>query len=261
MEPYRQTVDDVLAAFGTDAIRLEPKSGAGAARTLRPERTDSGSAGAGMAEVSRPVHGRARDPADRRGGDFRRAVALRARRRVALRSDRDLRHRAAQRAHGLLSSRRARSRRWRRCARCRRRTPTSSATASRQSVPAAELVPGRHHPRRGRRHHSRRRAADPVDRAADRRSGADRREPAGVEGHRSDRGEAGTRRPAQHDLQRHGGDLRPRARGGHGDRHADRDGAHRRHAERGARTRPRRCKRSSTASASCSASSSSSSPW
>ena len=47
----------------------------------------------------------------------------------------------------------------------------------------------RHHPRRRRRHRSRRRAPDPVDGAADGRSGADGREPAGVEGHRCDRGE------------------------------------------------------------------------
>ena len=73
-------------------------------------------------------------------------------------------------------------------------------------------------------------------------------------------GRGGARRPAQHDLQRHGGDLRARARGGHGDGDADRDGAHRRDAEGRRRTRPRRCRRSSTASASCSGSSSSSSP-
>ena len=155
---------------------------------------------------------------------------------------------------------RAPRRRWRRCGRCRRRTPTSSATATRQSIPATEVVPGdiilieegdtipADAPR------------DSVDRAADRRGGADRREPAGGEGHsaRSRRGRA--RRPAQHDLQRHGGDLRARASGGHRDRDADRDGAHRRHAAGRRRTRPRRCRRSSTASASCSASSSSSSP-
>ena len=63
-------------------------------------------------------------------------------------------------------------------------------------------------------------------------------------------GEAGSA-TAQHGLQRHGGDLRTRPRGGDGDRHADRDGAHRRDAEAGARPRRRRCRRSSTASARC----------
>ena len=54
-----------------------------------------------------------------------------------------------------------------------------------------------------------------------------------VEGLAPDRGGDWPRRPRQHGLQRHGGDLRARARGGHGDRDADRDGPHRRHAERG----------------------------
>ena len=45
------------------------------------------------------------------------------------------------------------------------------------------------------------------------------------------RGGGGARRPPQHGLQRHGGDLRARPRRGHGDRYVDRDGAHRRHAE------------------------------
>ena len=46
--------------------------------------------------------------------------------------------------------------------------------------------------------------------------------------------EAGLGDRAQHDLQRHGGDLRARARGGHGDGDANRNGAHRRDAERSA---------------------------
>ena len=119
---------------------------------------------------------------------------------------------------------------------------------------------GRPHPHRRRRHHSRRRAPDPFHRAANGGSGADGREPAGVEGHRPDHGRSRTRRPPQHDLQRHGGDLRAGQSGRHGDRNANPDGAHRRDAERSSRQRPRRCKRNSTASASCSASSSSSSP-
>ena len=132
---------------------------------------------------------------------------------------------------------------------------------ARQSIPAAELVPGDIILDRRRRHHSRRCAADPVDRAADGRGRADRREPAGVEGHRR-------RSPARPALgDRHNMIFSGTAatygrgtRGGHRDRHADRDGAHRRDAEGRARRRPRRCRRSSTASASCWASSSSSSP-
>ena len=58
---------------------------------------------------------------------------------------------------------------------------------ARQSIPATRARARRHHPHRGRRHRSRRRAADPVDRAADGGGGAHRREPAGVEGHRADR--------------------------------------------------------------------------
>ena len=74
----------------------------------------------------------------------------------------------------------------------------------------------------------------------------------------ADRGRGRTRRPPQHDLQRHGGDLRARARGGHGDGHADRDGAHRRAAEgdagrdhaaaEGARSRRQAARRSSSSS-------------
>ena len=45
----------------------------------------------------------------------------------------------------------------------------------------------RHHADRGGRHDAGRRARDRVDGAADRRSGADRREPAGLEGRRGDR--------------------------------------------------------------------------
>ena len=94
-------------------------------------------------------------------------------------------------------------------------------------------------------------------RAADRGGGAHRREPAGLEGHRAARRRSRSRRSPQHGVQRHRGDLRPRQGGGHGDRDADRDGAHRGHAARKPRPRPRRCRRSSRASAGCSASSSS----
>ena len=98
----------------------------------------------------------------------------------------------------------------------------------RQSIPAAEIVPGDlilieegdTIPADAR--------LIQVHRAANGGSGADGREPAGVEGYRGDRGRGGTRRSPQHGLQRHGGDLRARARGGHGDRNADRDGPHRR---------------------------------
>ena len=48
----------------------------------------------------------------------------------------------------------------------------------------------------------------------------------------ADCGRSGTGRPPQHGLQRHGGDVRPWQSRGHGDRHANRDGAHRRNARR-----------------------------
>ena len=60
---------------------------------------------------------------------------------------------------------------------------------ARQSIPASGARARRHHPGRGGRHRSGRRAGDPVDRAANGGSGADRREPARVEGYRSDHAE------------------------------------------------------------------------
>ena len=110
------------------------------------------------------------------------------------------------------SSRRARSRPSRRCGRCRRRTPTSFATATRQSIPATELVPG-----------------DiilieegdtiPADARLIQSTALQTAEAAltgeslpVVEGHRRRSRRGGARRSRQHDLQRHGGDLRPRAR-------------------------------------------------
>ena len=167
--------------------------------------------------------------------DLGRAVALSARIAVALRSDGDLRRRAAQRDHGLhagiaggvggrraaadVGGARARDSRWRATDAFRRRRScpaTSSSSKKATPFPAdARLIR--------------------VHRAANGGSGADGREPAGVERHRFRlHGRSRARRPPQHDFQRHGGDLRPRARGGHRDRHADRDGPHRRHAERSA---------------------------
>ena len=130
----------------------------------------------------------------------------------------------------------------------------------RRSVPASQIVPGRHHPHRGRRHHCRRRPADRVRRPADGRSRTDRREPAGHEGYRRDRRRRAARRSRQHGLQRHGRDLRAREGGRHRHRHAHRDGAHRRTAQGRRRTRRRRSSANSIAPARCSASSSSPSP-
>ena len=89
-----------------------------------------------------------------------------------------------------------------------------------------------------------------IDGAADGGSGADRRESSGHERTWRRSRESGTRRPRQHDFQRHGGDLRPRTGGRRRDRDADRNGAHRRML-RDVRTSRRRCRRSSTASARC----------
>ena len=78
---------------------------------------------------------------------------------------------------------RAPSRRWRRCARCRRaRDGHSRRRTAKHSGGGGRAR--RHHPHRRRRHHSGRRAPDSVDRAANGGSGAHGREPAGVEGHR-----------------------------------------------------------------------------
>ena len=121
--------------------------------------------------------------------------------------------------------------------------------------------PGRRHPGRGGRHHAGRRAAGRVDRAADGGGGAHRREPARLQGHRARGRGGGAGRPAQHGLQRHGGDLRAR--------HGRSSTATGMRTEMGRiagllrsdrATRRPRCSGSSTARASCWASSSSSSP-
>ena len=104
----------------------------------------------------------------------------------------------------------------------------------RQSIPATEVVPGDILLIEEGRHRACRRTTDSVHRAPNGRGGADGREPAGVKGHASNYGRGRTWRPPQHALQRHGGDLRTRARGGRGDGNADRDGAHRRDAARSA---------------------------
>ena len=79
----------------------------------------------------------------------------------------------------------------------------------------------RHHSHRRRRHGSRRRAADSVNRAPDCGGGAHRREPAGIQGRRADHRRGRSRRPPQHDLQRHGGNVRARQSSGRSDGHAN----------------------------------------
>ena len=209
--PYQQPVDAVLAALGTDAQRgLSARGGAGAARTLWHERADGGEARARVEEVPRAVSRCARHPAAHRHSDFGRTVAVRARIGTALRSDGDLRRRAAQRGHGLHSGVTS-------GASGGGAAPDVGGARQRHSRRRAAEHPGdggrarRHHPHRRRRHRSRRRAPDSVNRAANGGGGADGREPAGVEGHAADYGRGRTRRPPQHDLQRHGGDLRARA--------------------------------------------------
>ena len=155
--------------------------------------------------------------------------------------------------HGLCSGIARRSGGGGACAQMSAAHATVIRDGERRSVPAAELVPGDLILIEEGDTDSRRRARDSIHRAANGRSGADRREPAGLERHRADRRRSRARRPPQHDLQRHRGDLRARQSGRHGDRHADRDGPHRRNARRGAREKRRRCKRNSTASANCSA--------
>ena len=67
-EPYRQAVEETLAALGADVdLGLSQDEARCAARALRQERAARRRAGAGMAEVSRPVHGCPRHPAARRG--------------------------------------------------------------------------------------------------------------------------------------------------------------------------------------------------
>ena len=97
---------------------------------------------------------------------------------------------------GLSSRRRAPSRRWRRCARCRR--PQADVDPRRRAPArpgAPSVVPGDIMLIEEGDTDPGRRAADRVDRAADGGGGADRREPAGLEGHRRDRGRGRARRP------------------------------------------------------------------
>ena len=57
--PYQRPFEQVLGALNTDARRgLTGDEVARPARTLRPERTDAGAAGPGVAEVPRAVPGR-----------------------------------------------------------------------------------------------------------------------------------------------------------------------------------------------------------
>ena len=107
-----------------------------------------------------------------------------------------------------------------------------------EQMPADQLVPGDIVLGRGGRHHPGRRPAAPGGDARGRRVGADRRERAGLEGHRRGRGRGRpARRPQRHGLHEHERD----ARHGHVrrdvDRDGDRGGAHLRDAPVGGRQR------------------------
>jgi len=70
--------------------------------------------------------------------------------------------------------------------------------------------PRRSHPHRRGRYRSGRRAPDSFHRLANGGGGVDGRKPAGFKRHRSSAGRSRSRRPPQHDFQRHGRDLRAR---------------------------------------------------
>ena len=227
-DAYRQRADEVLAGLGVDPRRglTEAEAQARLARTA--ERADGRAAGPGVAEVPRAVPGRAGHPA---------AVAtavsaglwLYERDTAApVRGDRDPRGRAPQRRDGLRAGVARRVGR-RRAARDGGGPGARLRDGERRSIPAADVVPGDillveegdTIPADAR--------VIAVDRAADRRSRADGREPARLEGP----GRRSPRRPALGD--RHNmvfsGTAATYGRGTRGrgrDRDADRDGAHRR---------------------------------
>ena len=181
---YRRRGEDVIAELGTDVRRGLTDAEARTTRAVRPQRAGGREAGPGVATVPRAVPGCARHPAARRHRDLGGAVgSTSATRRCPTRRSRSSRSCCSTPSWATSRSRGPR-RPWRRCAQMsaarRHRDPRRRAAERRRRRARAR----RHHPDRGRRHDSGRRPADRVDRAADRRSGADRREPAGREGHR-----------------------------------------------------------------------------
>ena len=138
--------------------------------------------------------------------------------------------RAAQRGHGLRPGIAGGIGGGGACARWRPRTRTVIRDGERRSVPAAEVVPGDiilveegdTIPADARVIHST--ALQTAEAALTGESLPVSKDP------RPDRRRGRARRPRQHGLQRHRGDLRPRAGRGRRHRHADRDGAHRRDA-------------------------------
>ena len=261
-EPYRNSAEEVLAALGTDAQR-------GLSEDEARARLEPATAGTSSPRRSRPRRGRS----FLRSSPTRSSILLLVATAISaalwlLERDSALPYEAIaifavvllNALMGYIQEARAEQ-----AVAALRRMAAAHANVirggARQSVAAAEVVPGDILLiEEGDTIAADARLIE-LHRAADRRSGAHRREPAGLEGHRTARRRSRARRPPQHGVQRHRGDLRPRQGGGHRDRHADRDGAHRGHAEARPRPRPRRCRRSWRASASCSASSSSRSRW
>ncbi len=257
-DAYRQSVDQVLAGLDTDA-RLGLSEAEARARLERHGRNEltAEQAGPRLAEVPRPVPGRARHPAARRHRDLgRRCGCTSATPRCPTRRSRSspsccsTRSWATSRSHGP-------SRPWRRCAQMsaahaqrRPRTASDRASPRPSSCPATSSS-------------SRKATPSPPTRGWSSRPRCRRPRP------RSPARACRSRRTSIRSPKRSGSATattwssaarrRPTAAGKRvvvGDGHADRDGAHRRDARRTPRPRPRRSSRSSTASASCWASSS-----
>ena len=227
---YQQTAEQVVRTLGSDAGAWPVDA---EARTrlahVRPESAGGRTSGAAWRKFLAQFRDVLVDPAADRHGDFDRAVVVRTGRRAAVRSDRDQRGRAAECDPRLRPAGASRIR-------DRGAPPDGGRPRARDSRRRADerscrRSRARRRPRRrGRRH----RAADArvIESTAlqRRRSGSHRRESAGVEGHRPHTRRGRPRRSHQHDLQRDVGHLWPWAGGSDRDRHADRDGAHRRHA-------------------------------
>ena len=217
---YRQPAEAVVAALGTDARRglSQAEARARLERHGRNELTAEKPVPAWRKFLG-AVPGRARHPAARRDRDLGRAVAATsATSRAALRGDGDLRRRAAQRRHGLRAGV---------AGRAGRRRPAPDGGGARHRHPRRRARSASPPPRSCPATSSSSRKATPSrptrgviqdDGAADGRGGADRREPAGLEGLAPIARRGRARRPPQHDLQRHGGDLRTRPGGGRRDR-------------------------------------------
>ena len=128
---YQQPVDEVLAALGTDARRgLSEGEARARLEQIRQERVDGGEARASRGGSSSRSFKMCSSSCCSSQQRFRQGCGcMSANRRCPTKRWRSSPSCCSTRSWATFRSR-ERSKRWRRCARCRRRTPTSFATAS-----------------------------------------------------------------------------------------------------------------------------------